>query len=509
MQCVSALTPVCPATIQTENQNLTQAAVSSEDSGGSFRSVFQGVRAELSDTVEDNAANGAEECAPSVPVAEEEPGAEEENAVALSDTGWLQPSIQSLLLQSAVHVEDEPDPIQSEIEQNSSSLPVQKTEMKDPSAMTVDPTVKGPDEAGQNPKSASAETQNQSLAVTTEETESVVPQQQEPQQSNRKSDSEKNAESLTAQPEISMVLQNPKSENTTVAKPFEEPVLEKETAKAEPKETQEGPEEAPVSQQNIGHAPTLIIPELKSDLQAVLGADASSIKTQTLPATLFSSASTQLQPILTAELPVSKAELASASESTASSERLAPIASASVFGLGQSGSLKSEADLSASGPPQHLEPHSPLPEKTGLQMMGEKIRLLRQEGGNEIRLSLKPAELGKISLQMVQQNQELKLHIFTDTVLAREVLESHLPLLKQNLQHQGLSLLNVEIEFNPQEAQGGFSEQRQSSWASQQGAQQHRTFFSEAEEDESLDLSQHLSPLVIKQIETTRVNFLA
>jgi hypothetical protein len=61
------------------------------------------------------------------------------------------------------------------------------------------------------------------------------------------------------------------------------------------------------------------------------------------------------------------------------------------------------------------------PENLRFAPLGERIRLLRQAGQNQMRLNLQPAELGRVSLQIVQKEQELHLHIFTDTVMAKEL----------------------------------------------------------------------------------------
>jgi len=138
--------------------------------------------------------------------------------------------------------------------------------------------------------------------------------------------------------------------------------------------------------------------------------------------------------------------------------------------------------------------------------LGERIRLLRQAGQNQMRLNLQPAELGRVSLQIVQKEQELHLHIFTDTVMAKELLESQIGQLKQSLMQQGLHLQQCQIEVNPEhnEHSGqGFSHERPPQQSAQTRSQNLPLDWDEAEFE--LDLS----ALPLPQPDANHVNYLA
>jgi len=135
--------------------------------------------------------------------------------------------------------------------------------------------------------------------------------------------------------------------------------------------------------------------------------------------------------------------------------------------------------------------------------LGERIRLLRQAGQNQMRLNLQPAELGRVSLQIVQKEQELHLHIFTDTVLAKELLESQIGQLKQALSQQGLNLQKCQIEVNPEQSGQGFSQERPSQHPTQQSAKTVQSDWDDAEFELNLSDLQHPQP------DANRVNYLA
>lgn len=159
----------------------------------------------------------------------------------------------------------------------------------------------------------------------------------------------------------------------------------------------------------------------------------------------------------------------------------------SVQATGTRGETASQSVKTETAPPALTRPEIP----PAIQQFSERIRLMRQEGRHEIRLSLKPAELGKISLQLIQQDQQLKMHILTETVMAKDLLESQIGQLKQALQQQGLHLQQIQIEFNSGESGQSFAEQRHPSHSREQKSVS-RGFWSDedfSEEDSELDLS--------------------
>lgn len=140
--------------------------------------------------------------------------------------------------------------------------------------------------------------------------------------------------------------------------------------------------------------------------------------------------------------------------------------------------------------------------------LAEKIRLMRLVDRHELRLSLKPAELGKISLQLVQQEQQLKLCVFTETWVARDLLESHMAQLKQQLHQQGLHLQQVMVECNPDQAGGQFSSFHDSHQAPEQQSFPATRFRDDEFLNEELDLNMQIQPQLLEQLQDMRVNYL-
>lgn len=141
------------------------------------------------------------------------------------------------------------------------------------------------------------------------------------------------------------------------------------------------------------------------------------------------------------------------------------------------------------------------------EQLGAKIRLMRLPDRHEFKLSLKPAELGKITLHLTQQEQQVKLHLLTETWVAKDLLESHVLQLKQQLQQQGLHLQQVVVECQPDHTGGQSSHFHDS----RQTPEQQRSAFPVWEEeslDEALDLSAILPPHLLSSLETTHVNYL-
>jgi flagellar hook-length control protein FliK len=91
----------------------------------------------------------------------------------------------------------------------------------------------------------------------------------------------------------------------------------------------------------------------------------------------------------------------------------------------------------------------------------------RQE--TSLRLDLKPPSLGEVNLELSVKDGVVKATMVTDTVAAKQALESGLDQLKQQLTLQGLKVDSVEITVNPDaqrqeaQAQAGFERRRQGS----------------------------------------------
>ncbi|RUO56774.1 flagellar hook-length control protein FliK [Pseudidiomarina homiensis] len=93
---------------------------------------------------------------------------------------------------------------------------------------------------------------------------------------------------------------------------------------------------------------------------------------------------------------------------------------------------------------------------------------------NEMTLHLRPADLGPLQIQLIQDDKATQLHILTHSQHVRGALENALPMLREALQAQGLQLADSTVS------------QQQSSW--QQSGQQEQQQSTRQSPNNPLDL---------------------
>lgn len=84
-----------------------------------------------------------------------------------------------------------------------------------------------------------------------------------------------------------------------------------------------------------------------------------------------------------------------------------------------------------------------------IRQLTDKIQLMQNARQQAIQLTLHPAELGRLSLRLQQESQQLHLQILTESPMAKELIESQLHGLRQQLESQGLQLHQVTIDLHP------------------------------------------------------------
>jgi flagellar hook-length control protein FliK len=172
--------------------------------------------------------------------------------------------------------------------------------------------------------------------------------------------------------------------------------------------------------------------------------------------------------------------------------------------IGPAQTLSSPTSLSPEQTPiKQTEQTATTQTKSPVFPLLERMRLMRQDGQNQIRMSLQPAELGRVSLQLLQKDQALHLQIFTETFMAKDLLESQMGQLKQSLQQQGLQLQQFLVEVNPDRAGNGFSQDRQPEQSPYTTSPKAMSGLDESEFE--LDLSN----LLPRSEDNSQVNYLA
>jgi flagellar hook-length control protein FliK len=75
----------------------------------------------------------------------------------------------------------------------------------------------------------------------------------------------------------------------------------------------------------------------------------------------------------------------------------------------------------------------------------EKAVFSARNGLSEARIDLKPEHLGPVRLQILTENSQVSIRIIAETAAARDLLESHLHSLRQELQQQGLKVESFDV----------------------------------------------------------------
>ena len=102
-------------------------------------------------------------------------------------------------------------------------------------------------------------------------------------------------------------------------------------------------------------------------------------------------------------------------------------------------------------------------------------------------LRLNPAELGSLKLDVVVEGDEVRANIHAQNQQVQEVIERHLPQLRNALAEQGLKIEQFQVDIDKQQSGGSFD-----SFANQQQHQKNseRWTYEEVEEEDLVPLSQ-------------------
>jgi flagellar hook-length control protein FliK len=103
-------------------------------------------------------------------------------------------------------------------------------------------------------------------------------------------------------------------------------------------------------------------------------------------------------------------------------------------------------------------------EKVIAQVVG-KLTLTRGEGQSSITMNLNPEELGRVRLELTVEGDRVRAQFHAQSQQVQEVLEKHLPKLREALENQGLKLDEVRVSSDSSQQQGGkgfYQDQRQS-----------------------------------------------
>jgi len=103
----------------------------------------------------------------------------------------------------------------------------------------------------------------------------------------------------------------------------------------------------------------------------------------------------------------------------------------------------------------------------------ERAKLLVKLNSSEMDIELKPDSLGKLSIKVLLEDGLVTARFITDNHRVKQVLESNLTFLRQNLENQGLKVdrTEVEVQVGNQQNFSAMGEWKQDSWKGQGGLQ--------------------------------------
>lgn len=87
-----------------------------------------------------------------------------------------------------------------------------------------------------------------------------------------------------------------------------------------------------------------------------------------------------------------------------------------------------------------------LQSKQASSIMGEKIMMMINQGKQEVSIRLDPAELGSMHIKLQIQQDQLQVTIHTQVAQSRDIIEQHLPKLREQLAQQGINLGEASVE---------------------------------------------------------------
>lgn len=103
-----------------------------------------------------------------------------------------------------------------------------------------------------------------------------------------------------------------------------------------------------------------------------------------------------------------------------------------------------------------------VPESEVLSQVLGRLRVGASRDSSSLSMKLNPEELGEVRLELVVEKDRVRAMILAQNQQVQEVLERHLPRLREALQQQGLKLEEVQVgvDSRQQESQRGFSQEQ-------------------------------------------------
>ena len=95
-------------------------------------------------------------------------------------------------------------------------------------------------------------------------------------------------------------------------------------------------------------------------------------------------------------------------------------------------------------------------EKHASKLLGDRVLMMINQGKQEVHIRLDPAELGSMHIKLHIQHDQVQVAIHTQAAESRNLIEQHLPRLREQLAQQGVNLgeTNVSQQHNTSQQNG-------------------------------------------------------
>ncbi|MGM9570618.1 MAG: flagellar hook-length control protein FliK, partial [bacterium] len=109
-----------------------------------------------------------------------------------------------------------------------------------------------------------------------------------------------------------------------------------------------------------------------------------------------------------------------------------------------------------------------------LDQVVKKVEIDLKPGQTEMRMQLKPENLGEVQMKVVVEDGKLNAHFLTSTATAKEALEANVQQLKQSLQEQGVRVEKIAVLLSSGDLQFNQKQQDESLYQNQKVAKNWR-----------------------------------
>jgi flagellar hook-length control protein FliK len=111
-----------------------------------------------------------------------------------------------------------------------------------------------------------------------------------------------------------------------------------------------------------------------------------------------------------------------------------------------------------------LSSGSTVPEGTVVDQMIAHFSVNKRLETGTVNLRLYPQELGELRMEIKVEQDNIKAHIIAQNPQAQEMIDRHLPRLREALEQQGLNLQHVEVTIAAHDNTGNERFQDSSAW---------------------------------------------